>query len=96
MKMIRMSAAADSPDDWPALQLFPNGEGLHLVWKPGLYWAPILDHLEASPIPWSGPRPEGELEETKAAFAALPQEEQERQIAQTLAALDARGNDIPE
>lgn len=94
MKMIRMSAAVDSLADWPDLQLFPNGEGLHLVWKPGLHRATILDHLEANPEPWPGPRLESSLEEAKAALAALPREEQERQIARTLAALDARENGL--
>lgn len=94
MKMIRLAPAVDSLAHWPDLCLFPSGEGLHLIWKPGLNWAPILDHLEADPIPWPGPRPEGDLGVVETAFAALPQEEQERQIAQTLATLDEQEKDL--
>jgi hypothetical protein len=94
MKMIRLSDAVDTLAWWPNLRLFPEARGLYLIWKPGLDWAPLLDHLEANPVPWAGPRPEEDLDAAQAAWEARPEEEREQQIAQILAALAAREKEL--
>jgi len=90
MKMIRLHEAEDSLRNCFMLYLFPGGEGLRLVWKPGWNWRATLDEIEAHPLPWSGPRSPGSLEQAKEAWATLPMEEIDAFYERVLAALEAQ------
>ncbi|MBN1583461.1 MAG: hypothetical protein JXA89_22315, partial [Anaerolineae bacterium] len=68
MTMVRLHEAEDSLRNCFMLYLFPDGEGLHLIWKPGLDWRATLDEIEAHPLPWSGPRSPEALEQAREAW----------------------------
>ena len=79
-----------SLESWSDLLLFPTGEGLRLVWKPGFHWKEILDEIETNPVQWMGPRPADAKEKRKQELKALPIEEIRRQIHQALVAIESR------
>lgn len=72
------------------LYLFPDGEGLRLIWKPGWDWRAALDEIEAHPLPWPGPRSPDALEQAQEAWRALSSEEVDAFYERVLAALDAQ------
>lgn len=90
MKMVRLHEAEDSLHNCWILYLFPDGEGLRLIWKPGLDWRTILDEIEAHPLPWPGPRSPDALEQAQEAWHALSSEEVDAFYERVLAALDAQ------
>jgi hypothetical protein len=77
-----------SMEDWEYLALFPDGEGIRLVWKPGLNWSAILDEIESRPTAWQGPRSEADEQRTKEEWEALPEAEKRARQVRTLAALE--------
>ena len=94
MKMIRLYAADDEIGRWNQLLLFPDADGLRLIWKPGLDWRTIVDEIEAHPKPWPGPRPPDAQERAEEAWNALSSEEQETEIARILQALDEKEKEL--
>ena len=94
IKMIRLYAADDEIGRWNQLLLFPDADGLRLVWKPGLNWRTIVNKIEAHPKPWPGPRPPDAQERAEEAWNALSQEEQNAEIARIVDALDEQEKGI--
>jgi hypothetical protein len=88
MKMIRLHMAPTSMENWEYLALFPDGEGIRLVWKPGLKWSAILDEIESRPTAWQGSRSEADEQRTKEEWEALPETEKRARKERTLAALE--------
>ncbi|MBN1937450.1 MAG: hypothetical protein JW934_22525 [Anaerolineae bacterium] len=70
------------------LYLFPDGEGLRLIWKPGWDWRATLDEIETHPLPWSGPRSPDALEQAGEAWRALSPEETDAFYERVLVALE--------
>jgi hypothetical protein len=89
MKNINLHVES-SLETWSDLLLFPNGEGLQIVWKPGLQWKEILDEIETNPARWIGPRPADTQEKLDQELKALSFKEIEQRIHQSLAAVEAR------
>ena len=94
MKMIRLFPADDEIGRWNQLFLFPNADGLRLVWKPGLNWRGIVDEIKAHPNPWPGPRPPDAQERAEEAWNTLSPEEQDTRIAQIVQALDKQEKEL--
>ena len=90
MKMVRIHEAEGSLRNCLMLYLFPDGEGLRLIWKSGLEWRSILDEIEANPLSWPGPRAPDALEQAKQAWFALSDEETTAFYEQIFAALEAQ------
>jgi hypothetical protein len=90
MQMIRLFPARLTLATWEYVLLFPRGEGLRLIWKPGLIWSRLLDDIAAHPTAWQGARPADARERFDEWRAALPAEERPIRIAETLEALEAQ------
>ena len=87
MKMIRFFPVEGEIAMWSQLPLFPHGDGLRLIWKPGLNWRAILDQIEAQLASWTGPRPPDAQEQAETAWNTLPREQQQAKRAQIVAVL---------
>jgi hypothetical protein len=94
MKMIRLFPADSGIKRWNQLPLFPDANGLRLVWKPGLDWRAIVDEIEAHPEPWPGPRPPDAQERAEEAWNALSPEEQDAEIVRIVDALDEQEKEL--
>lgn len=89
MQMIRLLLVRDSLDNWPDsnLLLFTTPR---LIWKPGGDWLKVMDNIENSPLPWSGPRPEDARETTERLIKAMPEQERQAKLDQALAEAEAQ------
>ena len=94
MKMIRLFPVDDEIGRWNQLPLFPDANGLRLIWKPGLDWRAIVDEIEAHPKPWPGPRPPDAQERAEEAWNTLSPEEQKVEIARIVQALDEQEKEL--
>ena len=94
MKMIRLFPADDEIGRWNQLPLFPDANGLRLIWKPGPKWRAIVDEIEAYPEPWLGSRPPDAQGRAEEAWNALSPEEQDAEIARIVDALDEQEKEL--
>jgi hypothetical protein len=76
--------------NWEYLWLFPDGEGIWLIWKPSLNWSAIVDEIESHPYPWTGLRPVDSKQRMEVALQGLSKEERQTRIAEILTALEAQ------
>ena len=90
MQLIRLFAARRTLEYWEYLLMFPHGEGLRLIWKPGLNWSRLLDDMEARPTVWAGARPADARDRFDEWRSTLPDAEKQIRTAETLAALEAQ------
>ncbi len=94
MKKVQLYTVPTSIAGWEYLPLFPNGEGLQLIWKPGLNWSAIVGEIESNPTSWQGPRPVDAEQRVTEEWKALPEEERQARIAQTLRLLNKQEEDL--
>ena len=52
MQMIRFDCKTYGVGEWLDCFVIPEDVHIRLVWQPELDWKPIVDELEAYPIPW--------------------------------------------
>lgn len=53
MKMVRFEFMKDEGlSGWLSVRHFPADTPVRLIWQPGLDWQPILDEIQANPLPW--------------------------------------------
>jgi hypothetical protein len=89
MQMIRIAPARGGLENWQnrgfLLEIRPQ-----LIWEPGGNWRPVLDKIEVSPLPWSGPRPEDANQQFEAFIKSLPEEEYQTRLTQALAEVESQ------
>jgi hypothetical protein len=92
MKMIRIMPAKRSLADWLNQEFLLNIRP-RLIWEPGADWGPAVDEIEASPLPWPGPRPPDADERHKTFILGMSSEEYDARLRQALAEIEAQ--DLP-
>lgn len=90
MKKVQLYMVSTSIEDWKYLPLFPNGEGLWLIWKLGLEWSVVVDEIESQYTEWQGPRPEDSEQKMEEEWEALSRDEKQARISQIRAALEVQ------
>ena len=87
MKRVQLHMSPNSIEFWEYLPLFPQGNGIRVIWKPDWHWQNLIDVIEATPAPWSGPRTsadEARFEQEWYALSTADQQQRLRTIVEAL------------
>jgi len=87
MKRVQLYMTPDSIESWEYLPFFPQGNGIQIIWKPGWHWQSLIDVLEATPAPYTGPRTDADEAQAEQEWYALSGADQQQRLRTTLEAL---------
>lgn len=89
MKKINVSVGRGSLHDWEERVLLLDN-AIQPIWEPGADWAAVLDEIEASPVPWTGPRSQEAREQFETGINSRSYDEVLAELEPILAEIEAR------